>query len=639
MVKKASKMSAAELKADKFVHYRTIQTGFLKMWDDTGKSKAWYNTFYPEHYAFKLDRMQLEEGANAFDNKEINVGRLKGGKMQDHSFKMIPRGSRTGETLGGAGGGSGGGPGSAEYAKKLLFSWAMMMNPTATASEVFGREMREYEKPTTTKSGLGQFKGVNSETGVATQRKTAPLPLSKQMEKFFWSTLSSKSGYSLKGRGGGRHWGAGIKQREIAAQGGNFRKIYEESVSRQYSLKANFYSQLAMRSLLKEVVDPKGKILQFKKGGQQTMGADSSEELMIAIAGNEIEQWNKMSEKDIADEMVGMLDPKQAIKTPGSLIDIPVGSPAMERAIRTIKSKDDGAEKVKAAIRKGGLEITEQHGRLKDMYDPLPSSGPEDFMRYSATEIKRDIYNKYTQGGNYVRPGKERTIGEQFYDRQVGRGGFEVLTWSEPVFKGVAFFSIFIPSKLTSEDSVGVVTHFEPGMKSVGEAVMRSRGITKTVDTVRRAARSVLYGAIKHKEAKLISTKQLGTHAMKWELWKDFGVFTRVDISAPEDVAEQLYNLVNKVANNLGNMITLSPGGKFTDWVAKQQGEGEEFAQEIHQSAGTRWRTWVQHLGGQAKDPTPPSQAVNWAQPIHPRPFLWMTAAGQSIGSREAILK
>tara|TARA_Y100000034_G_C6885999_1_gene406846 strand:+ start:266 stop:2167 length:1902 start_codon:yes stop_codon:yes gene_type:complete len=633
MVKKASEMSAAELKADKFVHYRTIQTGFLKMWDSTGQSQSWYNSFDPKHYAFKLPRMDLVDEGLKNKDEEIGVGR----PVKSESFKMMPLGSKSQlGTLGlseDAVGSGGGGVGSAEYAKKMLFSWALAMDPTDTASKMGGRTLREYEKPDRTKSGLGQFKGVNMETGKPTQRKTGPLPMDKQLKKFYWSTLSSRSGYALKG--GGKHWGA--DQNTMASQGNKFRGIYEDSTQRPYSLQANFYSHLAMRSLLKML----GNILTIKKSGKKELGTDSPEELMIAIAGNEIEQWNSMSRSEIEAEMAQMMKTTEKLRAPSKYaIDIPVGSPAMERVIKTITETTTDAEQVKAAIRKGGLEVTEQYGRLKDMYDPLPSSGPEDFMRYSATEIKRDIYNKYTQGGNYVRPGKERTIGEQFFDRKVGRGGFEVLTWSEPVFKGVAFFSIFIPSELTSEDSVGVVTHFEPGMKSVGEAVMRSRGITHNVDTVRRAARSILHGGIVHTKTKTtIAAKQLGTHAMKWKLWKDFGVFTRVDISAPEDVAIALDKLVRGAARNLGNMISIEPNNTFTNWVQKQQEQGEKFAGVVHHDAGARWRGIARMLGPQAKAGTSPQDAINWPQPIHPRPFLWMTAAGQSIGSREAILK
>ena len=628
---------AEELEGNDDMHYRTIQTGFLKLWDSTGQSQSWYNSFDPKHYAFKLPRMDLVDERLKNKGTEIGVGR----PVKGESFKMMPLGSKSPlGTLGlseDAVGGGGGGVGSAEYAKKMLFSWALAMDPAGTASKMGGRTLREYEKPDRTKSGLGQFKGVNRETGKPTQRKTGPLPMDKQLKKFYWSTLSSRSGYALKG--GGKHWGA--DQNTMASQGYRFRGIYEDSTQRPYSLQANFYSHLAMRSLLKML----GNILTVRTSGKKKLGTDSPEELMIAIAGNEIEQWNSMSQSEIEAEMTQMMETTKKLRAGGSgpgMIDIPVGSPAMERVIRTITETTTDAEQVKAAIRKGGLEVTEQYGRLNDMYDLAGGIdlGEEDFLRQAEFEIKQDIYTKYTEKDDYVRPGKERTVGEQFYDRLVGRkGGFEVLTWSEPAFGGVAFFSVFIPSTIISPDSVHVVVHLETGMKSVGEAVMRNKKITQNVDTVRRAARSILHGGIIHNTGATIATKQLGTHAMKWKLWKDFGVFTRVDISAPEDVATALDNLVRGAARNLGNMISIQPNNTFTNWVQKQQEQGEKFAGNVHHDAGARWRGIARMLGPQAKAGTSPQDAINWPQPIHPRPFLWMTAAGQSKGSREAILK
>lgn len=641
MVKKASEMSAAELKADKYKHYRTIQTGFLKLWDSTGQSQSWYDTFDPQHYAFKLGRMDLVEGEGAFTKKgtNIGVGRLKGGKTQTESFKMMPLGAKSPlGTLGlsdDAVGGGGGGVGRAEYAKKMLFSWALAMNPTDTATAMGGRTLRKYEKPARTKSGLGQFKGVNRKTGKATGRKTGPLPMSKQIEKFYWSTLSSRSGYALPG--GGRHWGA--DQNTIASQGHKFRDIYEDSTQRPYSLQANFYSHLAMRSLLGLL----GNILTIKKSGKKALGVDSPEELMIAVAGNEIEQWNRMGQEEIEKEMAQMLKTTPKLRVPSKYaIDIPVGSPAMERVLRTIKNQGGTAGQVKEAIRQGGLEITEQHGRLKDMYDLGGELSEKDFLKQAEMKIKQDVYNRYTQKDDYVRPGKERTVGEQFFDRKVGRGGFEVLTWSEPAFGGVAFFSVFIPagSDIIAPDSIRVVVHLERGMKSVGEGVLQNKKITQKIDTVRRAARSILHGGIVHTNTETtIAAKQLGTHAMKWRLWKDFGIWTRVDISAPKDVAKALDELVRGAAKNLGNMISIKTEGPFTRWVEQQQQQGEKFAGKVHKSAGARWRSLARVLGPQAKDGTSPEEAINWPQPIHPRPFLWMTAAGQSKGSRDAILK
>lgn len=608
--------------------YRTIQTGFQRFFDHTGGNltRNWFQQFRPTDYAFKLPRMGLTGGSNAFSNKDINVGRLldgdddiaagrgvKGGTRED-TFRLQPRGI------------PGVGPdGNAdEYSKKLLFSWALQHNSDDTTA-IFGRELRQYEKPDTTKSGLGQ-KGAG-------KRITGPLPHAKQLTKFFWSTLSSKAGYELPG--GGRHWGA--DQNTIASQGRNFRGIYEKSVLDKYRMSANKASNQAMRDLL----DILPQVLTVDPSGKRSLETDSPEELMIAVAGNTISQWNTMSRAEIEEDMARLMKMTPSLRGPGGMIDIPPNSPAINRVIDTIKSTSQDAMKVKAAIAAGGLEVTEIPKRLQRIYEidqwKVPTRAQ--YMFEAEIALRQDIYERYKAGGTYKPTRKDRGIGEQFYDRGVGLGGYEALTWSEPAFDGVAFFSVVIPTGQTDffdPSYISVTSHFEPQMKGVGVRVLENNGINQNISAIRRAARSVLHGGIRDSTGATIVSNTLGTNIGPMTMGGLTGIVrTGVDISAPTDVAAELYDLVQATADNLGNMITIkaSSGGTsfaFTDWIESQQQRGEDFAWKVHQSAGRGWRTWLDTIGPQAKKGTPPSDAADWPQPIHPRPFLWMTGVGQT---------
>ena len=266
--------------------YRTIQTGFERFFDTTGgdlQRPGHFDRFRRKEYAFKLPRMPNLRGGN-YAGKDINVGRLgrndpdvlagrgnPGGTRED-TFRMQPRHPmtlKTGQSILGYPVGKAE-TNESEYSKKLLFTWALNMDSTKTTAK-FGRKLREYEKPDKTTSGLGQ-KGAG-------KRIKGPLSHAEQLRKFFWSSLSKK-GQGDKLDGGGFHHGAG--QGDIAAQGSNFKAIYENSVLDKYRMASNKASNEAMRDLLQMLPQ----VLTVDPSGKRSLETDSPEELMIAIADN-----------------------------------------------------------------------------------------------------------------------------------------------------------------------------------------------------------------------------------------------------------------------------------------------------------------------------------------------------------------
>jgi len=644
--------------------YRLIQTGFMRMWDASGGDLkrgpgTWFNQYKQHDYAFKLPRMEAG-GAKIKPGTDINIGRLgandpdlaragnRVGGTREDTFRLTPLPPGTwapGPNDSWAS--TQGNP--AEYGKKLLFTWALMMNATMTTAE-FGSELRQYEKPDHTTSGKGQFQGTN-------KRKARPLPHIKQLTKFFWSRLSSTTPYSLKGKGGGFHHGAG--QGDIAADGNRFRDIYEDSISRKYKMSAIGASQRAMRKLLARL----GSILTVDPSGKKSLETESAEELIIAIAGNSIHNWNNMSRAQIEADMARMMNiPGQKLRAPHEKIDIPhTNTAAINRIIGggsatgIISSTGPDAMKTKAAIKAGGLEVTMQPERLRGIYN-LKKGFNETRAKYlqrAKETIQEDMYNRYTAGKKHKPSTVNRTVAEQFYDRDVGMsGGQPVLTWSEPAYDGVAFFSVFpMPNGIVPVEPAGVPVHiyFEPSQAlAVGELVLVKNGIQRQhIGRVMNAARNSLHGGIRDSTQMNILGNTLGTSSgpLYQSALRNTGleteITTTVDISAPSDVAAALYDLVQEVADNLGRQISIiapgTPGSnKFSDWIAEQQQAGEAMGLSVHQSAGRGWRNWLQQLSAQHKKGIDPADAAKWPQPIHPRPFLWMTAAGQAQASKEA---
>lgn len=578
---------------------RTIQTGFVKFWDDTGGQDAEHLRYgkggygwHPQDYAFKIPRVKA--GAPT-EKEDIRVGR----PLKKNTFRMVPLGLPYGD------------PGSKEaneYVKKLLFTWAINLDPEWMA-DLFGTELRQYEKPERTRSGRGALK---------TKRRagTQPLSLDAQKTKFLWARLIHDNSQI-------------IDHKNTYSQG------YEADTDNSYRITMNQASRKAMRELYDELDDT----LKVGIGGGEQLDADSAEEIMIALAGQDLSKlgWNDEDasvEKIIEDmeEIMGAMP----LRVRESKIDIPA---KFEEEIEQIVKLIRGQTELVDRIRRGGIEVTEQHGRLAEMYGSGDVGDGQQFLDHYIPKIKEDIVKQYRRleiNPAYEGTGK-RTIGEQFYDRGIGVEGSSVdtLTWSEPAYGGVAFFAVYIPgTRPLSESDISIIPYFLTNTPSVWRGIMRQQGIHENHTRIKDAVKELMTGVVKTKKGVIIKTHTLGTnYAQMVGFGKQGIVSTKVGASAPKKVAKELFDMVEEAAINIGNRLTLSRGATFTNWVQAQHDRAEKAAWGIHRRKGAGWREWLAKTGG--KEDPKPKDAIDWTQPIHPRPFLWMTGVGQAELSRQ----
>ena len=598
---------AQELPPTEEIDARTIQTGFVKFWDDTGGPYEGHFNFQdggypwaPSHYEFFRPDTAPDDGditVGRADTRKYVDGKLTGGKARDvrkNTFRMIPKGTPRGEE---------GSKYADDYAKKLLFTWAVDLDPYGMA-DLFGTTLRKYEKPKVTRSGKGQLQ--------TKRRGATPMSLDKQQTKFLWARLIHDNA-------------------EVVANKDTYSNLYLADTDNSYRISMNRASNRAMRDLFKQL----GDLLEIGIGGGKSLGADSPEEIMVAIAGENLSKlgWN---EEDVTEEqMIRDMDKiiRGMDRDRRGKIDIP---PHLEEEIKHITDllKGEGQAKLIERIKEGGIEITEQHGRVAKMYGSNDEIGDgQKFIEFYSDKIKEDIVKQYTKSTRKV-TGK-RTVAEQFFDRRIGFEDTNVLTWSEPAWGGIAFFGVYIPSKrpLNKED-IGVISYFLNGIPTIWQGILRQKGIHENHSKIARAVKNVFSGVIKIKGGDaIIKTKTLGTLYGKVPGLTGPQISTKVDAVAPQKVAKGLYDLVKAAAIKIGDQLTLDTGGAFSEWVKDQHERGEETAWKVHQRKGKGWVKWLRKTGG--KDEPRPKDAIDWTQPVHPRPFLWMTAVGQAAGSQE----
>ena len=581
-----------ELEATEEIDARTIQTGFVRFWDDAGGDKD-HSNVKEGGFAWSPDHYEFFRPQTAPDDDDITIGKKGGTK---NTFRMIPRGIARGTQ---------GSQEADDYVKKLLFTWAIDLAPQKMA-DLFGTKLRAYEKPKVTRSGKGRL---------MTKRRasTYPLPLDTQQTKFLWARLIYDNA-------------------EVVIHKDIYSAMYEDHTANSYKIAMNQASNRAMRDLFKELGKKKG-LLKVGVGGGKTLGAESAEEIMIAMAGADLSKWNEeeTTEEEMMKDMEEIIS-KMPIRERGSKIDIP---PHLEDEIERITNllEGQGQADLIERIKKGGIEVTEQHGRLAEMYGSGKTGDGRQFIEFYTKKIKEDIVKQYTKSTRKA-TGK-RTVAEQFYTRGVGLGETDVLTWSEPAWGGVAFFSVYIPEKRPlSASDIGVISYFLDDTPSIWRGILRQQGIHRNHHKVANALKNVFSGVITVKGGAVIKTKTLGTTLGHMPgFGKTQMISTRVDATAPKKVAKGLYDLVKKAAEKIGARLTLDEGAAFSKWVKAQHKRGEESAWGIHQRKGRGWRDWIEKTGG--KEDPKPKAAVDWTQPIHPRPFLWMSAVGQAPASQE----
>ena len=655
---------------------RTMHFGFRHLWDTTGgdHSKSWFAKFIPELYRFRMlakgkgrdpgirvgtDKPKREpRGEPTEAHPEGELGKIleKGGRGKEATFKFEPERLRGGKSK----------EKQLEYIRKRLFSWALHYEDDDTA-DLFGRSLPLYEH--TRRKG-----GPSSDAPELSQ--------DKQQYKFWWSMIQHHRS-KVDAKGGNpmgefrKEVGPGFKPPRIRPTGKSFLATYQRKVVSDINMMFKPLVDEGMRDLLKEL----GGILTFdppaRGKGSKSLDAESEEELglrilksMEAIYIKDRSSWNADNIGELVKEGIEALQQSRlmGVDLRPNRIDI---SPLMVDAQETIAemmreaggeamlllTRGSGADPLKVVmshIKERGLEVTQVKERLGQLYKIKEKnfSGPTAYMEKIKKTIQEDVYSAYLNSGKSqmkVGParGKMRSIGTEFFSERgvtpETEGGY---VWSSPGKMqgqgGVFFFSIWKPKKLRSAEDVAVVSVWLPITPTLWTSAIQASTLGALESDIRQAVKSALGGAIRHKKLGEFYTNFLGTDFVTMgsegrtkpgglrrgpPSFASSHLVTRVSIMPRGAVAAAIGKLVEAAAYRFGADVTPGVNQAFYEWVKNQEWEGEKGARRVDHGMSQSWKSWAPGLGGKY---TPrPGEAIDWPQPFHPRPFLWMTGTGR----------
>ena len=587
---------------------RTLQFGFVKFMDDTGGNltKKWFD-FHRSHYAFKRPMRYMppdaESGFAATGDTDIQVGRASGGGRRPNTFRLMPLGVPPGQHK-------------EEYVKKMLFSWALFAQGDYTAAL--------FPSKRTGQGQLPEYEHSRKEGGPGP--RATPLSPHQQKKKFLWSRLQHQ-------------------RREILLNATNFTKIYSDSILGVYKMRMNIEANKGIRELMKKI----DVNMTVHNDERTSLQATSEEELLLAIAP-ELAKESQLPTSSA--EMIARMRKVAGDtfirrgsegETRGeSMIDLPPTLKTELAAVGKYIEKYGGSDTLIEDIKRGGLEVTEQYRRLNKIYGAV-SGDITDYMEEHKKNIQNDIFSKATTGqSKFSEKAQSKgitTVAEQIFSpKRLGKGGSGTLTWSEPTGEGVAFFSVTVPDQIKTKDSIGVNAVHIRGPKYVWEGVLNALGVEENHSDIRNSIASIYKGVIQDTEGNIIKTKTLANAMVNVGVGRRFT--TRVDATLEEGVAGDLYNLVASAAENFSDRLTVADNSNFTGWLAAQHKRGEEAALSIHNASSKNWKGWLNTVISKADGSGPynlenpsPLAGGSYPQPVHPRPFLWLTGIGQAPGS------
>ena len=651
-------------------HTRLLEFGFRHLWDTTGgdHTRSWFDQFDPQLYRFnqlahnqgtsniKVGRIDAVRGA---PEKGYPKGKLIHGKIlgRKSSFRFEPlrlRGASTEKNTN-------------EYVRKRLFSWALHSDAEGTAA-LFDRNLPKFES---TKREGGPPPGAKELS-----------PLKKQI-KFFWSMMRHHR--ALVDESGGNAYtplekdfglsaseaGQGFKAPRILPTQDSFLATYQRKAVTELDIQSKILADEGLRDLLRKL----GGILTIDPAARKTLKADSAEELGLRIL-TELEATGAYPITQPSDASLAVSQAitqvQQYYRGLGqpprvSMLDI---EPHMTGALDVIEDtmrRAGGAYatgpgsvlgQVISDIRTRGLEVSEAPNRLSQIYRINASTygGVRGFQEALIDQIQEDIFSAYQHGGKSQMklgpPGVDmRGIGSQFfYDRGVSIDSAGGYVWSSRASVagngGMFFFSIWKPAVVNTPDDIAVVGVWLPIVPTLWRNALENSSVAQFENAIRRAVVTALGGAITTQAGATLHINALGTQYGR-SLSAGFAsgdpqqriatpgfLKTRVTIQPQGTVADEIYKLVKLAAVQYGNMISVAgprPTGtpSFSQWVMSQERRGEHMAQIMDDNLSKGWSSWIYKLGGKYKPQPFKAAKDKWPQPVHPRPYLWMTAQGR----------
>jgi len=657
---------AIKASAGRTTEVRLLEFGLRHLWDTSGgdHTRAWFDAFSPQLYNFnqlayhrkpQLGVLKVGRGKKG-SGKRRGPGQAPVKQGLEGSFRFEPIGLRGGATKKQAD----------EYVRKRLFTWALHYDTQGTA-DLVGHQLPTYES---TKRDGGPPPGAPQLS-----------PLKKQI-KFFWGmmrhhreTVDDSGGHPStplqKDFGlSAAEAGKGFKAPRILPTQDSFLATYQRKAVTELNFGAKQLADDGLRDLMGKLAT----ILTIDPAARKTLSADSAEELGLRIL-RELEAGMPILTAEDAplavQEAIGRVRAGLAFgeRPRDTMLDI---EPKMTDALDAIEASMIAANQgrrggsytrgpgstfdgILADMRKRGIEVSEVGNRLSQIYRINATSygGIIDYQEALIDKIQEDVYSAYQHGGiSQMKLGPEGVdmhgIGTQFFHKRgVGidtAGGY---VWSSrakvPGGGGMFFFSIWKPAVLNSAEDVSVVGMWLPITPTLWRNALERSTVRNFSGAIQRSVVSALDGAITTTAGQALHVNALGTEFGR-QMSKGFArgdpsqrittpgyLYTRVTIQPTGEVVNEIAELIEAAAVKYGEMISIAgpqPSGtpSFTHWVMSQERAAEKMAQKMDSRLSKDWKSWVYKLGGKYKPQPFKAAEDKWPQPVHPRPYLWMTA-------------
>tara|TARA_Y100000310_G_scaffold34795_1_gene32949 strand:+ start:2203 stop:4032 length:1830 start_codon:yes stop_codon:yes gene_type:complete len=600
---------------------RTIQFGFRHFIDrEASTGRGWYKKFYAEDYQFTRPKTAGSDG-------EITVGGKSPKTTREDTFRMdalkLSAPAVEDDT---------------DYTKKLLFSWAIVMDPAATV-EIVGGQLRRYEKPD------------------AASHRTAALDPGQQQSKYFWSRLQGAAGTAATRKSA---WSKTTSPVPDFSPFGSISQrlgsLYWRAAEDPLKIAANRKGRDGLTSFLARF----NKIIEV--GGKSW---DSSEELALRVLPDLIAKYNEgalsgIPSADVRKIFVELIDSSKARPgRGGSMVDFPARMVAeLEPIISLLKdAHSDDLNTILQRVKEGGLELTQQHGRMTQMYGSLDTKNAQTYLDKRVAQLQKDFYGKFVGGESpYEAPSATRktrakTVAVQAaHPQRIGPRGGGFSTWTQPVsgdgWGGVAIFAVYVPpaSQIEKPENILIASGYLPGIENIWKGVYAKAGYSNVLSRVYAATDALYSKPIIAGGRNVLAMRNLGMQVAKAGVMKG-SLLTKIGVTVPpdnRDLATTIYGWVKEAALFLEDSITLRDDASFTDWVREMQKLGEDASWDVHKKLSVGWKPWLAEYG-QPHQPAgiAPYTAIEdeWPGLVHPRPFLWMTAVGQAEGSKATQYK
>ena len=624
---------------------RSVRLGYKYFWDISQRDKGSWKNFYQQDYKFHRPDSKKYGGGY---KKRAGIRSVKGTAKNTFNLQPDPPfGAQIAEDEEKA----------LEYQRKRLFSWSLFHHGDETAAMFatgWGEGRIPTEESTTTDGGgRGGPREISREEG---------------LKKFFWGMLRpEKNRPQITKNRGNTNTGFYKMSAEDAGSAFTADRIASDDTD---SLLSKYQRDILPKAIwqMKKLTEKRiNALLQLMpgvtgigQGAQQTLGTMSEEELGILVM-ERIGPLDASTTEEEAREAV-----REAVRTyprgqkrmePGpQMVDIDPKYQPEATAYLTKFLEEKAAGKIGGnfladleAHKKGGYEVSMVANRLQAYYRIKKSNftSTQSMINKIATEMQDDIRRHLAPGYSTSEGPKNQGVGHGMA-RRYHQGTHSHIYTTQMGSSGIAIYMVNITN---GEPTVIPYLWEGPTDTLLNEMVVSLAG-AELKDTVISELKAAQISDLKHDQMGSLVVKSLVSNSLEQINWlgRDPGpggtafggkprgglnVRTQVSTVTMDKLSKDIFNWVNRGAQEFGEMIDIIENSALHHFLAENQEMAEKVARQSEHMAAGGWKNWTEKLRGKYS-PTP-QEAPEWTQFLHPRPYLTQDTRGikQAEGALE----